>query len=89
MNEISFFVELTPNASNRIRVKAFKETGKVLSFVVQYESKIKGSWKAIVRYDTAHSFAHRDILHPDVSQSKQPLFFGTFNEAFTFALNEL
>ena len=28
-------------------------------------------WKPVVRYDTSHGFAHRDILMPDGSQKKK------------------
>jgi hypothetical protein len=89
VNEISFLFDLTPDGRHRIRVRAFKESGQILSFVVQYESEINETWIPIVRYDTAHSFAHRDILHPDGTQSKQALFFVTLNEAFNFAINDL
>ena len=89
MNEISFLLELSPKSKDRIRVRAFKEKGQIISFLVQYEGRIEGAWTPIVRYDTAHSFAHRDILHPDGSQSKQPLFFHSLNEAFTFALQDI
>ena len=27
---------------------------------------IHGQWRAVVRYDTVHRFARKDILHPDV-----------------------
>lgn len=89
MKEISFLLELSPHGNDRLRVEALKEEGKILSFLVQYESYIEGKWRPIVRYDTAHSFAHRDILHPDGSKSKQPLFFQSYNEAFTFAIQDL
>src|SRR5947209_5296118 len=36
------------------------EKGKVVDFVVQLEVKVGGAWKAIIRYDCAHDFAHVD-----------------------------
>ncbi|MDL1964286.1 MAG: hypothetical protein LWW98_08155 [Deltaproteobacteria bacterium] len=32
-------------------------------FRVQYETKINQIWYPVVRYDTAHGFAHRDLLN--------------------------
>ena len=60
-----------------------------MSFTVQYEALMDDRWRAIVRYDTAHRFAHKDVLHPDGSVDKQPLHFSTLNLAFTFAVQDL
>jgi hypothetical protein len=45
--------------------------GQVTSFRIQYETYIEGRWQAIVRYDTAHGFPHKDTLHPDGTEDKQ------------------
>ena len=50
---------------------------------------ISGEWYPVVRYDTAHGFAHRDILRPNDSTLKQPLFFDSYNLTFTFATIDL
>ena len=89
MNEIEFIYQLATDLQDRLRVKATKNRGRIVSFVVQYEAFIHGRWRAIVRYDTAHRFAHRDILHPDGSVEKQPLNFPGLNLAFTFAVQDL
>ncbi len=89
MNEIEFLYQLSSDLEDRLRVKATKIGGRILTFVVQYEALIQGQWKAIVRYDTAHKFAHKDILHPDGSVDKQPLDFPNLNFAFTFAIQDL
>ena len=89
MSEISFLFSLSHEAEDRIRVTAIKEKGKILKFVVQYEAKIKDKWRQIVRYDTSHGFAHKDIIHPSGQKEKQPLYFPTFNAAFTFAIQDL
>ena len=31
--------------------------------MVQYETKIGDSWYPVVRYDTAHGVAHKDVLN--------------------------
>ena len=89
MDEIDFVYPLSSELQDRLRVKATKIKGKIVSFVVQYEALIQGQWRAVVRYDTAHRFAHKDILHPDGSVDKQPLDFPSLNLAFTFAIQDL
>ncbi len=46
-------------------------------------------WSAIVRYDTSHGFAHRDIIDKKGNKKKTPLFNQDFNDALTFAENDL
>ena len=89
MTEIRFNFVLSEGKKDRIRVTAQKEKGKILKFVVQYEAFIKSKWCPIVRYDTSHGFAHKDIIHPDGNKEKQPLYFQTFNAAFTFAIQDI
>ena len=89
MNEIEFIYLLSSDQQDRLRVRATKFRGGIVSFAVQYEALIRGQWRAIVRYDTAHRFAHKDILHPDGSVDKQPLNFPSLNLAFTFAIQDL
>ncbi len=89
MKEIEYLIYLTSESKDRLRVSAQKEKGEILEFVVQFESMISGQWHPIVRYDTAHGFAHKDVIKPDGEVVKQPLFFETFNLAFTFATLDL
>ena len=64
VNEIEFVYPLSLDLEDRLRIRATKTRGRIVSFVVQYEALIQGEWKAIVRYDTAHRFAHKDIPTP-------------------------
>ena len=89
MHEIEYLFYLTAESTERLRVYAQKEKGEILEFVVQYEAIISGEWQSIVRYDTAHGFAHKDIIKADGTTVKQPLFFETYNLAFTFATLDL
>ncbi len=89
MQEIEYLIYLTAESTDRLRVYAQKEKGEILEFVVQYEAMISGEWQPIVRYDTAHGFAHKDIMRPKREAIKQPLFFETYNLAFTFATLDL
>lgn len=54
------------DAENMLRVRFDTERGHVLRFTVQLESRFGQSddWIPVVRYDTAHGFAHMDQLHP-------------------------
>ena len=89
MVELRFNFTLSQEKEDRIRITAQKEKGKILKFVVQYEALINQKWYPIVRYDTSHGFAHKDIIHPDGEKEKQPLYFQTFNAAFTFAIQDI
>ena len=89
MNELAFLFYLSLDREDRLCVVAQKERGRILGFVVQYEARIRDRWYAIVRYDTTYGFAHRDVLHPDGFQDKQPLYFLGQNMAFTYAIQDL
>jgi len=80
---------LTAESTDRLRVYAQKEKGLILEFVVQYEALMSAQWQPIVRYDTAHGFAHKDVMKVDGKTTKQPLFFETYNLAFTSATIDL
>jgi len=89
MQEIEYIFYLVAEETNRLRVTARKDKGEILEFVAQYEAVISGEWRPVVRYDTAHGFAHRDVIRANGDVVKQPLFFETFNLAFTFATLDL
>ena len=83
VQERTFIAMLTPNdryRHNHVRVKRV-----VVRFVVQYETKIEGKWLPVVRYDTRHGLAHRDVLDKRGNKEKTPIFVNDFNEALTFA----
>ena len=86
---ITYFYYLSSEMVDRLRVSARKEKKRILGFTVQYEAKINNKWQPIVRYDTSHGFAHKDIMHPDGKTEKQPLYFQSFNIALTFAIQDL
>ena len=61
--------------ASRLRVTAHKDRGEIMEFIVQYETVILGEWRPVVRYDTAHGFAHKDIIRASGEVVKQPLLF--------------
>lgn len=87
--EVSFLYPLSRDLRDRLRVMAWIDKGDVTRFVVQYEAMIEDEWRPIVRYDTAHGFAHRDLMHPGGETDKQPLYFPSLNFALTFAIQDL
>ncbi len=70
--EVRFTVMLTPEDRYRHHHVRFKRN--VLSLVVQYETKVEENWLPVVRYDTRHGFAHRDLLDKKRAKNKRRLF---------------
>jgi hypothetical protein len=66
-----------------LRIRFIREQDHILSFVVQLERLIGEKWYPVIRYDTAHGYAHCDILWPDGTQEKRPMPVNDFNEALT------
>jgi hypothetical protein len=70
----------------RYRVEFVVNGGQVLEFVVQLEVESSGLWKPVIRFDTAHGFAHCDRYKPDGSvQRHEPIAAVDFNQALTVA----
>ena len=83
IKETKFTVMLTP--ADRYRHKHVRFRGGVLSFVVQYELVLDSVWRPVVRYDTEHGFAHRDLFDNTGNKKKTPMFTEDYNEALIFA----
>ena len=70
---------------DRKRHEHLIDKGKIVGFIVQYEILLDDKWMQVVRYDTAHGYAHKDLINPD--GSKEKIFMGVvdLNEALTLA----
>ena len=79
---------LPVSIDTRIRHYHRTEKGKVLKFVIQLEVHVQGVWKGVVRYDTAHGFAHVDRFNIKGRKIKEQLRL-SFNEALTRAEREI
>ena len=79
------------NEDNALRVSFQIEHGKVLKFVVQLECRFDktGRFSPVVRYDTAHGFAHCDRFHPYEKSRKVTMPTQDYDEALTFAMDDL
>ncbi len=60
MGEKFYFVFLDNEELNRLRFWIYTDTGRVMNFVVQYETFINSEWHPVVGYDLAHNSFHRD-----------------------------
>jgi hypothetical protein len=85
--EVKFKIMLTPE--DRYRHHHVRVRGAVTNFKVQYETQVAGRWLPVVRYDTRHGFAHRDLLDQRGRSRKTPLFTQDYNEALTFAEHDI
>jgi hypothetical protein len=75
---------------NALRVRFDVDRGEIFLFVVQLECKLEGEvWTPVVRYDTAHGFAHRDRMHPRQDSEKTEMRVRDFNEGLTVAMFDL
>ena len=55
---------------------------------VQLEVEVGGSWKGVIRYDTAHGYAHIDRFNLEGKKRKERLNLG-FKEALTRAERDI
>jgi hypothetical protein len=66
-----FWIQDFETGLDRLRIHFITERGRVVSIIViQYEAYIDGQWRAIVRFDEAHGFFHRDVMSPTGEQEK-------------------
>jgi hypothetical protein len=86
--EVDYLIRLSK--TDRYRHRHIRERGKIVYFSVQLETSIEGKWYAVVRYDTSHGFAHRDLLSKKGETiRKTPIFVRDHNDALTFAESDL
>jgi hypothetical protein len=64
------------------------EQGQVLKFAVQLEYDQDG-WQPVIRYDTAHGYAHCDIIHPYGDNEKRRMSIQNYNDALQIAIDDL
>ncbi len=74
---------------NVLRVRFVTDRGRIISFMVQLECLFDAEWIPVVRYDTAHGFAHCDRIHPLEKTQKTRMMTEDFNDALTYAMHDL
>ena len=85
--EIEYTLRL--GTSVRYRHRHIIKTGKIIYFRVQLETLVGNNWYPVVRYDTSHGFAHRDLIDRKGEVIKTPIFIKDYNDALTFAESDL
>lgn len=66
-----FWIQDFETGIDRLRVHFTVKYGQVEAImVIQYEAYIESQWRAIVRFDEAHGFFHRDVMSPSGEQEK-------------------
>ncbi len=87
MRTVEFMRRLDPDTSLRVRFDI--ERGHVHGFVVQLECQFDEEYWPVVRYDTAHGFAHRDLLHPSGQSDKTDIHEADLNQALNLAIGDI
>ncbi len=77
------------DADSALRVRFETDRGEAVKFAVQLECRFREGWVAVVRYDTAHGFAHCDRLNPYGVAVKEEMATQDYNEAPTLAITDL
>ena len=85
MGKKDFIKYLDQYSNERLRISIEVVKGEVVDIVVQYETMINGKWVAVVRYDCAHGFLHRDVMFPNGDKEKQVIDFDNLEMALTYA----
>lgn len=82
MNVTEYVIPVGENARKRHYHETYN--GKVTGFSVQLEVFVNNLWQAVIRYDSAHGFAHIDQYYLDGRKAKKefPL---KLSEALTLA----
>lgn len=83
MKTVRYIYLLTTD--DRKRHEHIVDQGRVIQFVVQYETFVEGGWLPVIRYDTAHGFPHVDRIRANGTVEKVPLLTSNLGEALTFA----
>ncbi len=76
-------------SDGRRRTRHVRIDNRIIEFVVQYEIQIENKWYPVIRYDTAHGFAHKDKMSYSGEVTKEELPFSEYNLALTYAEKDL
>jgi len=71
--------------TTRIRHYHLQLRNQVIEFMVQLETMVKDKWYPVIRYDTKHGFAHKDVIHFDGTTEKFNLGISNYNIGMTLA----
>ena len=89
MTETTYVIALTLDGQNRYRHRHVWDQDRIVEFSVQYETYVAAKWHPIVRYDSAHGFAHRDLIHPDGTETQTDFRYWDYAQALTYGERDL
>ncbi len=89
MKEISYQKFLDNVELEKLRIRIRTENGKIIDIVIQYESYINNKWIAIIRYDCAHGFFHRDVLYAKGEKEKQSIAITSLQDSLNYAEQDI
>lgn len=61
MKETDYSYFLT--GEDKIRIAFWKKRGEITRFIVQYSALVNSRWRAIMRIDSCHGYAHKHTFH--------------------------
>lgn len=88
MPEKRWTTYLNTDSTARMRVRFTADAGVVTAFVVQLEVLHGTRWRAAVRYDGHHGFAHCDRHRLNGDQRKDPLNLD-YGDSLTYAVSDI
>src|SRR3972149_3800365 len=76
---------------NALRVMFESERGQIIRFVVQLECQFieGGDWVVVVRFDAAHGYAHRDVMHPNRREEKTRMPVQDYNDLVRLEMSDV
>lgn len=89
MKKKEFFKYLDDSGNERVRMKIVTDNGKITDIVIQYETFLNNSWVAIIRYDCAHGYFHRDVLSPKGEKEKYTIAIQNLEDALLYAEQDI
>lgn len=79
-----------PLGESALILRRTTKGGEVLSFSAVLVAFLSGKWHCVTRYDTAHGYAHRDVLGLTKGlRGKLRMPMVNYKQAFKYALRDL
>ena len=89
MKTKEFTKKLNKQGTDRLRIKLSIDKGELIDVMVQHETYLNSKWIAIVRYDMAHGFFHRDVMTPKGEKIKTPIEIQDLKTATIYAEQDI
>ena len=75
---------------DKLFVRFCLKKGKIAEFVLQYYTKTPKGWRTVIRYDTSHGYAHKDVYaYSKRGKIRHEAMGDEFSSIFTAALEDI